>query len=82
MNPVWVMFRRTLGRLFRSFTAMGAVAVFVSASCAAFFMALGKGGASPVAALWAVAAVPWLQGLVYPLWTILPPLRRRWHPVT
>ena len=63
MNPVWVMFRRTLGRLFGSFTAMGAVAVFVSASSAAFFMALGKGGASPVAALWAVAAVPWLQGL-------------------
>ena len=57
------MFRRTLGRLFGSFTTMGAVAVFASASSAAFFIELGKGGSSPVAALWAVAAVPWLQGL-------------------
>ena len=62
-HPVRVVFLRTLGRLFSSFTAMGAAAAFVSIASTAFFAAVGRGGTSSVAALWAVAAVPWLQVL-------------------
>lgn len=61
MSPVRVMFRRTMGRLTGSFTVAVAVAAFLAASSTSFLSAVGKGGVSPVAALWAVAAVPWLQ---------------------
>jgi len=63
MNPVRVVFGRTMGRLLPSFTAMGSVAAFVAAASVSFFSAIGHGGTSPVAALWATAAVPWLQVL-------------------
>ena len=63
MSPVRVMFARTLGRSFGGFSTMGAAAAFVSAASASFLAAVARGGASPVAALWAVAAVPWLQAL-------------------
>ena len=63
MSAVRVMVRRTLVKSFGAFTTMGAVAAFVSAASASFFLELGRGGTSPVPALWAVAAVPWLQVL-------------------
>ena len=64
-RTVRVMFARTLGRLLPSPSTSLAVAGFVALSAAFFTAALmhGDGGTTPVAALWAVAAVPFLPVL-------------------
>jgi len=65
MRTVRVMFARTFGRLWPSPTTFLAVAGFLALSGGFFTVALmrGDGGTTPVAALWAVAAVPFLPVL-------------------
>ena len=64
-RTVRVIFARTFGRLMQSPSTWLAVAGFLALSSAFFTVALmrGDGGTTPVAALWAVAAVPFLPVL-------------------
>ena len=64
-RTVRVMFARTFGRLVLSPTTYLAIAGFLALSAGFFVVALvrGDGGTTPVAALWAVAAVPFLPVL-------------------
>ena len=64
-RTVRVMFARTFGRLILSPTTCFAIAGFLALSAGFFVVALvrGDGGTTPVAALWAVAAVPFLPVL-------------------
>lgn len=65
MRTVRVCALRTLGRLLPSPTTLVAMAGFLALSSAMFTatMMRGDGGATPVEALWAVAAVPFLPVL-------------------
>lgn len=65
MRSVRVMFARTFGKLVLSPTTSVSVAGFLALSGGFFARALygGEGGATPVAALWAVAATPFLPVL-------------------
>lgn len=62
MRPLRMIFRRTLGGLWPSFTSVFAVTAFLLLSGGAFIRVLltGEGGSTPVAALWAVSAAPFL----------------------
>ena len=62
MRTMRVTFVRTLGRLRTSWSALAGVLAFLILSCGFFLRALmrGDGGSTPVAALWALAAVPFL----------------------
>lgn len=62
MRTIRVMFVRTFVRLWVSWTALAGAVTFLALSGAGFVRALmrGDGGSVPVAALWAVAAVPFL----------------------
>ena len=62
MRTIRVMFVRTFVRLWVSWTALAGAVAFLALSGAGFVRALmrGDGGSVPVAALWAVAAVPFL----------------------
>lgn len=64
-RTVRVMFARTFGRLWPSPTSVVAVAGFLALAGGFFAAALfrGDGGTTPVAALWALAAVPFLPVL-------------------
>ena len=65
MRTVRVMLGRTLGGLWRSFPAMLSASLFLAVVGArfAFVLMRGDGGSTPVAALWAVAAAPFLPVL-------------------
>ncbi len=62
MRTIRVTFARTFGRLRGSLTALVGVLAFLLLSCGFFVRALmrGDGGSMSVAALWALAAVPFL----------------------
>jgi len=65
MRTVRVIFGRTFGMLFRSATSAFSVAGFLALAGGWFVRALmgGDGGTTPIAAIWAVAAVPFLPVL-------------------
>jgi len=65
MRTVRVIFGRTLGTLLRSMTTAFSVAGFLALAGGFFVYALarGDGGTTPVAAIWSVAAVPFLPVL-------------------
>ncbi len=62
MRTVRVMFARTFGSLWFSWTSIAAMVMFLALSGGFFVRALarGDGGSTPVAALWALAAAPFL----------------------
>ena len=65
MRTIRVEFARTFGRLWRSWTAQAGVGVFLAMAGGFFVRALarGDGGSTPVAALWALSASPFLPVL-------------------
>ena len=62
MRTIRVMFTRTFGRLWTAWPAVIGELAFLILSCGFFVRALmrGDGGSTPVAALWALAASPFL----------------------
>ena len=62
MRTIRVMFTRTFGSLRTSWPALVGVLAFLALACGFFLRALmrGDGGSTPVAALWALAASPFL----------------------
>ena len=83
MRTIRVMFARTFGRLWPSPTTFLAVAGFLALSGGFFTVALmrGDGGTTPVAALWAVSAVPFLPVLAALLTAVISPMFSLPHPV-
>ena len=65
MRTIRVMFARTFGSLRTAWPALVGMLAFLVLSCGFFLRALmrGDGGSTPVAALWAVAASPFLPVL-------------------
>jgi len=65
MRTIRVMFSRTFGTLWYSWSSTAAVAMFLALSGGFFVraLAMGDGGTTPIAALWALSASPFLPVL-------------------